>query len=317
MTNAETAPFQFFSLQVDRTRRLGPSLVRVTFTGDDRVGEDPNTLKNLSSGGRDQSLSLFLPHPGQDAPVLPPLDDPDMYAILGAYRAMPHDERAVMRSYTVREQRTAPDGRTEVDIDFAIHEDGGPACRWAQRAEAGDRVVVLGPAVADNTGVRFRLPDDADSVLIWGDETALPAASAILEWLPAETRAHVYLEVPCSGDRTEFATVADATVTWLVREEGAPSAVEAIAGAELPGENPYVWIAGESGAVKALRRHFVRERGLDRRKVTFVGYWRKGLSEDALREVPDETEADAQTDATPDGTPEAGTDATPEAGAEA
>ncbi|MFI0988182.1 siderophore-interacting protein [Streptomyces exfoliatus] len=283
MTHAETAPFQFFRLQVDRTRRLGPSLVRVTFTGDD--------LKNFAAGGRDQSLSLFLPHPGQEAPVLPPLDNPDMYAILGAWRALPEDERAVMRSYTVREQRTEP--VNEVDIDFALHEDGGPACRWAAQAKPGDRVVVLGPAVADNTGVRFRLPEDADSVLIWADETALPAASAILEWLPAETRAQVFLEVPYSGDRAELATRADATVTWLVREEGAPSAVDAVRDAELPGEAPYVWIAGESGAVKALRRHFVRERELDRRRVTFVGYWRKGLSEDALREVPDETQEDA------------------------
>ncbi|MEU8762040.1 siderophore-interacting protein [Streptomyces sp. NPDC048659] len=289
MTHAETAPFQFFSLQVDRTRRLGPTLVRVTFTGED--------LKGFAAGGRDQSLSLFLPHPGQDAPVLPPLDDPDMYAILGAWRAMPHDERAVMRSYTVREQRHSP--VPEMDIDFAVHEDGGPACRWAQHAKPGDRVVVLGPAVADNTGVRFRLPEDADSVLIWGDETALPAVSGILEWLPAETRAHVYLEVPYSGDRMELATEADATITWLVREEGAPSAVEAVTSAELPGEAPYVWIAGESGAVKALRRHFVRERGLDRRRVTFVGYWRKGLSEDSLREVPDETVQDAERDGTP------------------
>ncbi|MFE5970449.1 siderophore-interacting protein [Streptomyces sp. NPDC056463] len=278
MTSAETAPFQFFSLQVDRTRRLGPSLVRVTFTGED--------LKSFASGGRDQSLSLFLPHPGQEAPVLPPLDDPDMYAILGAWRAMPDDERAVMRSYTVREQRTEP--RNEVDIDFALHEDGGPACRWAQQAKPGDRVVVLGPATAANTAVRFQLPDDADSVLIWADETALPAASAILEWLPAETRAHVYLEVPYSGDRMELATQADATVTWLIREEGAPSAAEAVRAAELPGEAPYVWIAGESGSVKELRRHFVRERELDRRRVTFVGYWRKGLSEDALREAPED-----------------------------
>ncbi|WP_329279018.1 siderophore-interacting protein [Streptomyces sp. NBC_00691] len=285
MTISETAPFQFFHLRVDRTRRLGPSLVRVTFTGDE--------LRNFAAGGRDQSLSLFLPHPGQDAPAMPPLDDPDMYAILGAWRAMPDDERAVMRSYTVREQRAEPEHpENAVDIDFAIHEDGGPACRWASRATPGDRVVVLGPAVPDNTGVRFRLPEDADSVLIWADETALPAASAILEWLPAETRAQVFLEVPYSGDRTELATRADATVTWLVREEGAPSAVDAVRGVGLPGRAPYVWIAGESGAVKALRRHFVRDRELDRRRVTFVGYWRKGLSEDALREVPDATQED-------------------------
>ncbi|MEE1753736.1 siderophore-interacting protein [Streptomyces sp. SP18CS02] len=291
MTTAETAPFRFFSLRVARTLRLGPSMVRVTFTGDDLAG--------FAAGGRDQSLSLFLPQPGQPEPVMPPVLDGDLYGALGAWRAMPDDVRAVMRSYTVREQRRAGDGTCEVDIDFALHAPAspgdtsvGPACRWAQQASEGDRVVVLGPAVADNTGVRFRLPEDADEVLIWGDETALPAASAILEWLPAGTRAQVWLEVPCSADRMELRTEADATVTWLVREEGAPAAVEAVRAARLSGTAPYAWIAGESGSVKALRRHLVGERGIDRRRVTFVGYWRKGLSEDALREAPqEETEA--------------------------
>ncbi|MET9803840.1 siderophore-interacting protein [Streptomyces sp. NPDC006368] len=284
MTTAETVPFRFFALRVDRTRRLGPSLVRVTFTG-----ATDEELKGFASGGRDQSLSLFLPHPGQPEPVMPPLDGDDLYAALGAWRAMPDDVRAVMRSYTVREQRHDPD---EVDIDFALHEDGGPACRWAQQAAKGDRVVVLGPAVADNTGVRFRLPDDADEVLIWGDETALPAASSILQSLPAGTRARVWLDVPYAADRMELATEADATVTWLVREEGAPAAVDAVRAAELSGSSPYAWIAGESGSVKALRRHLVNERRIDRRRVTFVGYWRKGLSEDALREAPDTSDDD-------------------------
>ncbi|MFF9867930.1 siderophore-interacting protein [Streptomyces sp. NPDC013953] len=292
MTTAETVPFRFFALQVDRTRRLGPSLVRVTFTG-----ETAGELKGFASGGRDQSLSLFLPHPGQPEPVLPPLDTDDLYAVLGAWRAMPDDVRAVMRSYSVREQRLTEDGTTEVDIDFAVHEDGGPACRWAQNASAGDRVVVLGPAVADNTGVRFRLPEDADEVLIWGDETALPAASSILESLPAGLRAQVWLEVPYAADRLELVTEADATVTWLVREEGAPGAAEAVRAAELWGSAPYAWIAGESGSVKALRRHLVNERGLDRRRVTFVGYWRKGLSEDALREAPEPSDDEPSGDA--------------------
>jgi NADPH-dependent ferric siderophore reductase len=288
MTTAETAalPFNFFPLQVVATRRLGPSLIRVTFTG---AGDED--LSGFASGGRDQSLSLFLPHPGQPEPVLPPVVDGDLYGALGAWRAMPDDVRAVMRSYTVREQRRGADGTTEVDIDFAVHEDGGPACRWALAASEGDRVAVLGPTVADNTGVRFQLPEDADEVLMWGDETALPAASAILQWLPAGTRAQVWLEVPHAGDRLELRTDADATVTWLVREEGAPPAVEAVRAAEVSGAAPYVWLAGESGSVKALRRHFVNERRFDRRRVTFVGYWRKGVSEDALREAP---EADAE-----------------------
>ncbi|MER6994857.1 siderophore-interacting protein [Streptomyces sp. NPDC000410] len=285
MTSAEATPFRFFPMQVARTRRLGPSLIRVTFEGE--------ALAGFAAGGRDQSVSLFLPHPGQEAPVVPvPAadDEPAMYAALGAWRALPDDVRAVMRSYTVREQRRNPDGSTAIDIDFAVHTDGGPACRWAQEASAGDRVMVLGPAIADNTAVRFRLPGDADSVLLWADETALPAAAAILEWLPAGIRAQVWLEVPHADDRLELRTTADATITWLVRDEGAPGAVEAVRAAEFAGAAPYAWIAGESGSVKALRRHLVGERELDRRRVTFVGYWRRGLSEDALREAPAEDE---------------------------
>ncbi|MEU0391381.1 siderophore-interacting protein [Streptomyces sp. NPDC006208] len=277
-TPAGTAPFGFFDLQVVRTRRLGPSLVRATFTGDG--------LTDFAAGGRDQSLSLFLPHPGQDAPVVP-VDAGDMYAVLGAWRALPDDVRAVMRSYTVREQRAEAG---EIDIDFAVHEDGGPACRWALAAEPGHRVTVLGPAVADNTGVRCRPPEDTDWVLIWADETALPAAAAVLEWLPAGRKARVWLEVPHAGDRLPLDTKADAEVTWLVRDEDAPSAVEAVAAAEFPDGTGYAWIAGESGSVKALRRHLVNERRFDRRRVTFVGYWKRGLSEDGLREQASDDE---------------------------
>jgi NADPH-dependent ferric siderophore reductase len=281
MTTAVAAPFRFFSLQVVRTRRLGPSLVRVTFGGPD--------LHAFHSDGRDQSLSLFLPHPGQPEPVVP-LELGDGW--WQGWRELPDDVRAVMRSYTLRELRRDPD---EIDIDFALHGiepdpsvQAGPASRWAARAAAGDRVLLLGPAVADNRAIRFRPPEDTDLVVVWGDETAVPAASAIVESLPAGTRARVWLEVPHAGDIQDLATEADAEITWLVREEkggqGSPTALEALRGAQLPpAERPYVWIAGESGCVKELRRHFVRERGVDRRRVTFVGYWRRGVSEEQLR----------------------------------
>lgn len=121
-------------------------------------------------------------------------------------------------------------------------------------------------------------------MLIWADETALPAATAALEWLPARLRARVWFEVPHSGDRQTVDTSADARISWLVRDEDAPDAAEAVRAAELPEGIPYVWIAGEASKVRALRRHLVRERGFDRKRVTFVGYWRRGLSEEQLRE---------------------------------
>ncbi|OEJ51680.1 siderophore-interacting protein [Streptomyces agglomeratus] len=277
-----TVPFRFFGLTVVRTRRLSTSLLRVTFGGED--------LRGFASGGRDQSLSLFLPHPGQPEPVLPPETEPDWF---GAYRALPENVRAVMRSYTLREQRRAADGAEadEVDIDFALHGDGGPASRWAAQAGPGDRVVVLGPAVEDNTAVRFRPPQDTEWVLIWADETALPAAAATLEWLPAGTKAKVWIEVQHADDRLELSTAADADITWLVRDEKAPTPLEAVSAAELPGGTPYTWIAGEASCVRALRRHLVQERKFDRKRVTFVGYWRRGLSEEQLRERAEEEEA--------------------------
>ncbi|MDN3286820.1 siderophore-interacting protein [Streptomyces thermocarboxydus] len=288
MTTAVAAPFRFFALQVAGTRRLGPSLVRVTFTGPE--------LRDFRSHGRDQSLSLFLPHPGQDAPVVP-LELGDGW--WQGWRELPDDVRAVMRSYTLRALRADALGRTtEIDVDFVLHGVGaeagpsaeaGPASRWAARATAGDRVLLLGPAIADNRAIRFRPPEDASTVLLWADETALPAAAAVLETLPPGVRARVWLEVPHAGDVQELPTAADAEITWFMREGAAsmetPLALDAVRQTALPfPEHAYVWIAGESGHVKQLRRHFVRERGVDRRRVTFVGYWRRGLTEEQLRE---------------------------------
>ncbi|MGW7378465.1 siderophore-interacting protein [Streptomyces sp. NPDC054794] len=274
MTTAVAAPFRFFSLQVVRTRRLGPSLVRVTFAGPD--------LHAFHSRGRDQSLSLFLPHPGQAEPLVPIKLGDGWWA---AWRELPDDVRAVMRSYTLRALRREPGERDEIDIDFVLHTPAGPASHWASRAAAGDRVLLLGPAIADNRAIRFRPPEDTDLVVIWGDETAVPAASAILESLPAGTRARAWLKVPHAGDVQHLDTAADVDLTWLVGDQDSPRAVDAVRSAQLPpAESPYVWIAGESGRVKELRRHFVGERGIDRRRVTFVGYWRLGMSEEQLRE---------------------------------
>ncbi|WP_329217650.1 siderophore-interacting protein [Streptomyces sp. NBC_01485] len=271
MTTAVVAPFRFFSLHVVRTRQLSPSLVRVSFGGED--------LEHFFSDGRDQSLSLFLPHPGQSAPAVP-IELGDGW--WQGWRELPDDVRAVMRSYTLRALRALHGGPAEIDIDFVLHTPAGPASAWAARAVAGDRVVVLGPAVADNRAIRFRPPQDTDLVVLWGDETALPAIASILESLPAGQRARVWLEVQDARNVLDLATAADAEITWVVGE----SSVDALREAELPpAGHPYVWIAGESGCVKALRRHFVQERGVDRRRVTFVGYWRQGMSEEQLREA--------------------------------
>ncbi|WP_181787381.1 siderophore-interacting protein [Streptomyces phytophilus] len=276
---AEAAePFRFFRLDVARTERLSPTLLRITF-GDDGAG-GPGSLDGFASGGRDQSLSLFLPHPGQAEPLMP--TGPDWFE---EYRALDPGVRAVLRSYTVRSQRPG-----EVDIDFVLHTDpAGPAAQWAGEAEPGDWIIALGPAVPDNTAVRFRLPEGTDHVVVAADETALPAAAAILESLPAGLPVQAWIRVPHADDAIRLHTAADADVTWLT----GPTAgvVDALRAAELPAGTPYAWLAGEAGMVRELRRQLVRERGFDRRTVAFTGYWRRGASEDQFR-YEGEPEAD-------------------------
>ncbi|MGC5019251.1 siderophore-interacting protein [Micromonospora sp. DT47] len=276
MSSATVAPvvlrYRFYRAEVRRARRIGASLIRVTFGGDELAG--------FAGSGRDQSVSLFLPHPGQPRPVVPLDAGDDWYA---RWRATDPAVRAVMRSYTVSGQR--PEA-SEVDIDFVHHGDTGSASRWAGRARPGDRVVLLGPAVSDERSVRFRPPPGTGPVLLVADETALPAAAGILAWLPAGTPVRAWLEVPAAGDIRELPTAATAEVRWLVRGSNPPGSgllVAAVRAARLPAGTPYAWIAGESATVRAVRRHLIAERGLDRRRVTFAGYWRRGASEEELR----------------------------------
>jgi len=249
-----------------RRELLSPSAVRIVFGGTDLV--------KLASGGRDQRFKLFLPQPHQRAVMVPRGED--WYP---RWRAADPATRAVMRTYTVREQR---DG--EFDVDFAVHDtvSAGPASTWARHARPGDRAVVLGPVVADNGGVDFRPPQDTDWILLTGDETAVPALAGILTFLGASTAAplpvRAWIEVHDAADVRDLPRAAGAEVTWLV----GGGVLEAVRAADLPGGTPYAWVAGESGVIRAIRRHLVGERGIDRHRVMFTGYWRRGATEDDL-----------------------------------
>ncbi|MEU5881533.1 siderophore-interacting protein [Spirillospora sp. NPDC047279] len=257
---AAEAPWRFFDLHVVRAERLSPHMARVTFGADD--------LGGFVSGGRDQRIKLFFPHPGQEETVVP--RSPEDW--FGEWRALDPDVRGIMRTYTVRAQRAG-----EVDIDFALHGDVGPASRWAGAARPGHTVVALGPTLADNGGVEFEPPAGTGSFVIAGDETALPAIGAILDWLPAGGRARVWIEVPEPADRQDLRSAADTEITWV--EPG--TLIDTIRAADLPAD-AYCWIAGEAGAVRGLRRHLVNERGYDRSAVEFMGYWRRGAGEEQL-----------------------------------
>ncbi|GAA0794339.1 siderophore-interacting protein [Spirilliplanes yamanashiensis] len=272
MTDTVLAPWRFFVVEVVAARRLGPSFLRVTFTGDE--------LHDFADNGFDQRIKLAFPESPVAEAHLP--SGTDWYR---RWRELPEDHRSPIRTYTVRAVR--PQER-ELDVDIVLHDgvdQGGPACRWARRARPGDRVAVLGPVAGydgDHGGIGFRPPADGGPLLLAGDETAAPAIGAILERLPSDARGLALLEVPYPEDVLEIGAPSGVVVRWLPRHgrapgcELVPAVQRAAAGPDAPA---YTWLAGEAGVVTALRRHLVAERGFDRAAVTFMGYWRRGRAD--------------------------------------
>jgi NADPH-dependent ferric siderophore reductase len=303
-----------FPVVVSDIQRLGGSFLRVTFRG---AG-----LHHFAAFGADQRIKLVLPC-GDAGVGAFPLDCDDWYA---AWRDLPELNRPVLRTYTVRAAR-ADVG--EIDVDFVVHGETGPATRWVLGATIGDEIIIVGPdarSVAPGTrplgGFEFH-PGNAAKILLAGDETAVPAICAILESLPKKAKGQVFLEVPTEADILPVATPGGVTVCWLARDVRPDMARGAIlnravrawvsemmpAGRtdedlalsrqadELPAvdvdtdmlwEIPadaegahalYSWIAGEAGCIKELRRFLVRDSGLHRADVAFMGYWREGRAE--------------------------------------
>ncbi|MGZ8804951.1 MAG: siderophore-interacting protein, partial [Microbacterium sp.] len=207
----------------------------------------------------------------------------------------------------------------EVDIDMVAHDVQGPASAWIARAVVGDEVLIFAPTTAHtgvSYGIDFVPPARTENLLLVGDETAAPAIAVILEQLPREATGTVVVELPHPDDaaylpqhpgfdyhvrarsgsnrrHTHLVPAAEEAAARLV-PAGRGSAVEEIdidtdvlwevprtakGGAALKSAPLYSWLAGESGAITALRRHLVAHQGVDRRAVAFMGYWRLGRAE--------------------------------------
>ena len=248
--------------RVLRTAPVGPHLTRITLGGPE--------LARFAATGHDQVVRMFFPQPGQREPVIP--DSGDWWE---TYQAIPEDRRPALRNYTVR--RFDPDA-LELDVVFVLHGDEGPASAWALRAAPGDVVGVCHDAAS------ARPPADTDWLLLVADETGLPALSVILEELPADRRALVYVEVGGPEDELPLSTGPLVDLVWLPRGTVGPGrsdvVIRTLRDAALPEGQVFAWVAGESGMVKDVRRHLVRDLGVDKRRVEFCGYWLHKVHDD-------------------------------------
>lgn len=293
---------RFFRATVTAIADLTPSFRRFTFGGAD--------LADYGDPGYDQRVKVVFPTDTVSLDAMPVGED--WYT---QWRAMDEAERPPFRTYTTRAVRSEA---REVDIDMVAHDIQGPASAWISRAVVGDDVLIFAPTTAHSGvsyGIDFVPPARTDALLLAGDETSAPAIAVILEQLPPEAQGVVVLELPhradaaflprhpgfeyrvsARGDGERHAHLVPAVQEAAARlvPAGHGAEVEEVdidsgmlwevprtakGGAALKSAPLYAWLAGESSAIKSLRRHLVTDRGVDRRAVAFMGYWRLGRAE--------------------------------------
>ncbi|MHA3704392.1 siderophore-interacting protein [Jatrophihabitans sp. YIM 134969] len=297
-TSTRTEPaYRVFETRVSGVTPLTPHFVRVTVTGDD--------LDDFADHGDDQRFKLVLPLPGRGLGDFPRTGE-DWYL---DWRHLAPERQNPIRTYTVAGVRPA---RREVDVVMVRHGATGPASAWVETVTPGDPVLLVGPNARSGAPTRaaeWAPPAEAD-LLVAGDETAVPAIVSILAGLSPDRCGVAVLEVPTSEDVLPVQAPAGVEVVWLGRD-GRPhgslldAAVRTTAARLVhtttnrvlvedtdhsddddllwdvasAADGFYAWLAGEAGTIRTLRRHLVGEVGLDKRAVTFMGYWRRGASE--------------------------------------
>lgn len=178
---------------------------------------------------------------------------------------------AVGRYYTVRRWDAE---RGELTVDLVRH-GHGPAARWAESAQPGDRVLL------DEPDGRLAPPPDTAWVALVGDATALPAvaraveeaAAGLLELPPL--RVAVALDDP--RDRQALPLREGDELRWHgPGTDLAAVVVDLCDRADEQGGTPgYLWFAGEASVMRAVRRHVRHERGWPTSRWTTMAYWRR------------------------------------------
>ncbi|MDR6904560.1 NADPH-dependent ferric siderophore reductase [Agromyces sp. 3263] len=307
----ERPAYRSFRVQVARVERLAPHFTNVTFAGDD--------LEGFGTAGLDQRVKVVLPLPEIGFAAFPDGDDwygawrelpaelrnPFRTYTVRAVRPHAREVDIVFVGHgdggpaSAWAATAAPGdeivliGPDELSPGRTVGIDWRPGVVDTLLL-AGDETAA--PAIAS---ILESLPADAKGIALIevpadGDRLPVRAPAGVeVRWLSRAdaARRHGDLLVPAVRDWV----VRHLAAIGAARAADADHAAAALAAAEhddLP-DTPlwdvpeghsldgdcYAWLAGEASAITTLRRFLVREAGLDRRQVAFMGYWRLGRAE--------------------------------------
>lgn len=235
----------------------GGPFIRVTLSGPE--------LHDFVSDGPADHARLFFPHPLTGELVAPAPVGPDSDGIVRPEAPM------FPRDFTPLNMRTDPDtGLRAFDVDFLQHPEPGPASAWAAAAEAGDKLVVVGPRGSATA------PQGADRLLLIVDPSALPAATRWIASVPARTEVEVVVDASSAdldwiepylhehGGRAVTVTEAFGSLADAATDAGID-------------DGTFLFAAGEATRLIPLRRLVKYEYGLPREQFALSGYWKRGM----------------------------------------
>ena len=183
------------------------------------------------------------------------------------------------RSYTIRSFRP---GDLELDIDFLLHGDSGPASKWANSAQTGEIISFAGP------GPVKLASESADWYLFVGDMTALPAISVNLERLPEDARGLAILEINSMEDKLKLEKPENLKIQWILNSDptkGCTKLIDSFKNTKWEGNNPFVWVAGEFDLMRCAKKILKNEKKLPNDSIYFSSYWKIGEEDKGMKKA--------------------------------
>ena len=187
------------------------------------------------------------------------------------------EQKPLIRTYTIRNQRP-----NEIDIDFVIHKDGGPASTWAKQTQPNDTILVGGP------GPKKLIEESTDWQLFVGDMTALPAISVNLAKLPQDAKGYAILEVISEEDIQPLKHPAGIELKWVINPhpgENSSLLLDQIQLISWLKGSLSVWVACEFSSMKTLRAFFKNDIAIEKQNFYISSYWKLGNNEDQHKEM--------------------------------
>ena len=183
----------------------------------------------------------------------------------------PKKMRSQMRTYTPRAFNPETN---ELTVEFVLHGDG-LASTWAAQAQVGETLTVAGP------GGGMDIPDTLKTMVMLVDESAMPAAGAVLEALPAGCTPIVVCEVEDAHEQRSLSASIEVEPIWLFRQEHTASPgvllenhLPSVLASVKDLENPFWWIACEANAMRRMRSQLLNQHGVSKKQLVSRGYWK-------------------------------------------